>query len=227
MKPFPQPAPCFAPFLPVSSPLLRQSDASSPLLRPHPGAAVCLRLRQRAAARVATMVLSNDEVDSNAKDTYPRFSREDANVRRSFFNEPTVERVETPNERVMRQVRDTMQQLGVADNTANNPVVANTPARSVKDMGNVNPLSALAGAGGAALISAFCWTMLNATIQFALAHPMDDRIYIVQRVTVVIRTTLVYLFALGGGISGVTSVGLLLLFGRLLVARVSGEFEKT
>lgn len=163
--------------------------------------------------------------------TYPGFLRDadDASVqpRTSFFDTPlTTPMSTTPNDRVMQQVRQTMQQLGVSDDHVTNarePPVKKP--KTIQEMAGINPLSPLAGAAGAALMSTAAWQMLLATVNFAVMHPMDDRIYIVQRVAVVIRTTLVCLFALGSGISGLTSVGLVLVGLRLAYAHLSGELR--
>lgn len=164
--------------------------------------------------------------------TYPGFLRDadDASVqpRTSFFDSPSTPPVSaTPNDRVMQQVRQTMQQLGISDDdVAEGREAAVKKPKTIEEMAGINPLSPLAGAAGAAVMSAAAWQMLLATVNFAAMHPMDDRIYIVQRVAVVIRTTLVCLFALGSGISGVTSVGLFLVGLRLAYAHQSGELRK-
>lgn len=117
-----------------------------------------------------------------------------------------------------------MDRLGVSDNDSSKSNESAAP--SYIDISNANPLSAFAGAAGAACISIVAWKLLNATVQFSVSHPVDDQIYVVQRLAVVVRTTLVCLFALGSGISGVTALGLALLGVRTSYGIVTGEFSK-
>lgn len=133
--------------------------------------------------------------------------------------ESTTKRTMSPNERVLKQVRESMDRLGIKDVPPPTP----PPPRFV-DISNANPASTFLGASVAALLSFAAWNMLNNAVHFAVTHPMDDQIYIVQRVTVVIRTALVSLFALASGFSGVTSLGLFLLTLRLSWATITGEF---
>lgn len=121
----------------------------------------------------------------------------------------------------MDQVRETMRQLGIDENSQ---PPSSRPFRPI-DISRVNPFSALIGSIGAATISAVAWKILLFVIEFSLAHPLDDQIYIVQRISVVVRTALVCLFALGSGISAVTALGLLMLFFRTAYAAVTGEFD--
>lgn len=128
----------------------------------------------------------------------------------------------TPNERVLRQVQETMDRLGVSTDPP-----APSPPRRLVDISNVNPANAFLGATGAAVLSFAAWNMLITTVRFAASHPMNDQVYVVQRVTVVIRTALVSLFALASGFSAVTSLGLTLLGLRTSFAAITGEFEKS
>lgn len=128
----------------------------------------------------------------------------------------------SPNERVLAQVEESMRRLGVEAE----PKPAPPPFKPV-DISRVNPLSAFAGSAGAALISYVAWEVLQYTIQFYIAHPFNTDMYIVQRISAIVRTVLVGLFALGSGISGVTSIGLFLLGGRTTIAAITGEFRNT
>lgn len=173
--------------------------------------------------------------DGPNQELKPIFRRGDDNsvTRTSFFDEPPAEdqlavgndsdqeraNILTPNTRLLLQVRDTMERLGVnSDQPTPLPLTRETP-----DFSKINPLSAFAGSAGAALISVIVWRLLNATARFAATHPLDEQIYIVQRLAVVVRTCLVCLFALGSGISGVTSLGLLLLAFRTSYAVIAPE----
>lgn len=129
--------------------------------------------------------------------------------------------VQSPNDRILEQVRNTMERLGVSEvQTDESPVASNHI-----DISNTNPLSAFAGAGGAAFISFVAWQLLNATVAFAVSHPLDDQVYVVQRLAAVVRTTLVCLFALGSGISGVTGLGLALLGLRTSYGHITKEYS--
>lgn len=158
----------------------------------------------------------------------PRFRKDgdDSNTRpqTSFFPDRSSENSEmaTPNARIMKQVQETMDRLGVSETPP-----APAPLRRPIDISSVNPANAFLGAAGAAICSYAAWYMLNSTVRFAVMHPMDEQVYIVQRVTVVIRTALVSLFALASGFSGVTSLGLTLLGLRTSYAAITGEFAKS
>lgn len=158
----------------------------------------------------------------------PRFRKDDDDPNNrpqtSFFPERSSENSEmaTPNARILKQVQETMDRLGVSKTPP-----APAPPRRPIDISGVNPASAFLGAAGAAICSYAAWYMLNSTIRFAVLHPMDEQIYIVQRVTTVIRTALVSLFALASGFSGVTSLGLTLLGLRTSYAAITGEFVKS
>ncbi|PXF46640.1 hypothetical protein BWQ96_03629 [Gracilariopsis chorda] len=160
--------------------------------------------------------------------TKPRFLRDaddpSIQTQTSFFPEKSQQQTsQTPNKRVLQQVRDTMQRLGVEEH----PQTPSPRPFSPIDISSVNPFSPLVGAFGAAFISYAVWSALGYIAFFFASHPLDDQIYVVQRLSAVVRTGLVCLFALGSGISGVTSLGLFLLFGRTAYGTLSGEFRNS
>lgn len=114
-----------------------------------------------------------------------------------------------------------MERLGVKDDSDS---AAPRPFKAM-DISRVNPLSAFAGAAGAAAMSYGAWVGLGYIVAFFTAHPLDDNIYVVQRISAVVRTVLVCLFALGSGVSGVTGLGLLMLGFRTSFAAVTGEYR--
>lgn len=120
----------------------------------------------------------------------------------------------------MQQVRETMARLG-AEPEAPQP----RPFNPI-DISRINPFSALFGSVAAGGISYGAWLALGGIVAFFVSHPLDDQIYVVQRLGAVARTILVCLFALGSGMSGVTSLGLGALFVRTSYGRVSGEFRE-
>lgn len=165
---------------------------------------------------VATLSPADDELRV-------RFNRGEDDTKRSFLPEPTKPvNQASPNERALAQVRDTMQRLGVQENPEDIPKPR--PFRPI-DVSRVNPLSAFAGAAGAAGISYAAWIALAFIANFFVTHPFTDEIYVVQRIGAVVRTVLVCLFALGSGISGVTGLGLFLLGIRTTFGKVTGEFR--
>lgn len=179
------------------------------------------KLSRRTTRRLRAALRSPQEP------TKPRFLRDaddpSTQTQTSFFPEkPQQQAPQTPNERVLQQVRDTMQRLGVEEL----PETPSSPSFSPIDISGVNPLSALLGAFGAAIISYATWSALGYIAFFFASHPLDDQIYVIQRLSAVVRTGLVCLFALGSGISGVTSIGLFLLFGRTAYGTLSGEFRR-
>lgn len=129
-----------------------------------------------------------------------------------------------PNERALRQLRETMERLGVSPDGGGGEGLGGVAERGPIDISSANPAGALAGALGAAVFAAVAWRMLDATVAFAIAHPLDDRVYVVRRLAAVARAALVALFALAAGFSGATSVGLALLAARTAFARLTGEF---
>lgn len=180
--------------------------------------------------------LSDDATTSSSSSSsvpdvsLPKFRRDvDDVTRKSFFaTPPSSPRPDTPNDRVAQQVRDTMARLGVSPVTGSDreEVEFSRTLASVQALSRANPASALIGSVGAAVMSSASWALLQRTIELAMLYPMDERIYIVQRITTVVRTGLVTIFALGAGICGVTSVGLLLLAVRVSYGMVTGEFNK-
>lgn len=145
-----------------------------------------------------------------------RFRKESVEaVRTSFKQEEKSARMLSPNERILAQVQESMDRLGVAEKTDPPP-----PSKPL-DYSHVSALSALAGTAGAALISAVLWKILQTVVDLYTLHPFTSDIYFVNRITVVVRTAVVGLLALGSGISGVTSLGLLLLFFRVSSDTVS------
>lgn len=151
-----------------------------------------------------------------------RFNRGEDKTKKTLFSQPSeAAQPPSPNERVLAQVRSSMQRLGVEETPA---PAEPRPFRPI-DISRVNPLSAFAGAIGASGISYAAWVSLGYIVQFFVAHPFTDEIYVVQRIGAVVRTVLVCLFALGSGISGVTGLGLFLLGVRSTVAAITGEFR--
>lgn len=149
-----------------------------------------------------------------------RFRKEDeyAKPRTSFRVSSESSRILSPNERLLERVQESMERLGVADSHRD------ASSRKFVDISQVNPLGALSGAAGAALISFAAWTALRALVAAYVAHPMETDFYVVQRVSAIVRTAVVGLLALASGISGVTSLGLLLLSGRTLALAITRTF---
>jgi Protein of unknown function (DUF3082) len=157
----------------------------------------------------------------------PRFrSTEDADSdgpKTSFSSTPPPSTTPlTPNQRVLVQVRQSMERLGVLDN--DEPVPAPVVRKPV-DISRVNPASALLGSVGAFAIFYTAWSTLQFFVQFYLTHPFETDMYVLRRINAIVRTVLVGIFALASGISFVTSLGLLLLSGRTAIAAVTGEFR--
>lgn len=171
-----------------------------------------------------TTTCQQSQLDDTSDSPVPKFRKDEQLPQTSFFpSKPTTGKAPSPNDRVLEQVIQTMDKLGVKEEKQVSQIPTNIA--SIQDLSRGNPWSALLGSAGAAIMSAAAWRMLTAVVAFAVLHPMDDRIYIIQRITVVIRTALVCIFALGSGISGVTSLGLLLLSFRLTYAVITKEFH--
>jgi hypothetical protein len=152
-----------------------------------------------------------------------RTKEEDDGPKRSFLSVPPPTDVPlTPNQRVLAQVRRTMEELGVSEVEKKKPVVNAKPV----DLSHVNPLSALVGSFGAAAIAYAAWHVLMGTANFYATHPFETEFYVVRRINGIVRTALVGMFALGSGISGVTALGLFLLAGRTAIGKVAGEFKR-
>jgi Protein of unknown function (DUF3082) len=154
----------------------------------------------------------------------PGFRTRDADnePKKSFSTRPPPSDIPlTPNQRVLAQVRKTMEELGVSEDEPKPPEKNVNPV----DLSRVNPFSALAGSFGAAVMAYAAWHVLEATANFYVNHPFDTEFYVVRRINAIVRTALVGIFALASGISGVTALGLFLLAGRVGVAAVTGEFK--
>ena len=128
----------------------------------------------------------------------------------------------SPNARVLAQIQESMERLGASPKDIPPPA-----ARRPADLSGINPLSAYAGAAGAGLISWMTWTLLQAIVQLYVTHPLQTDFYVVLRISSIIRITIVGLLSLASGMSGVTSIGLLLLAGRTTIGVLTGEFRKS
>ena len=94
------------------------------------------------------------------------------------------------------------------------------------DLLDVNPFYAFSGSALAAGAAVGMWLLTGFLAQkFADSAPMADDFYVVQRIATVVRTCVVGASALASGVSGVTSVGLLLLSIRCAFGILTGEFE--
>ena len=143
-----------------------------------------------------------------------RFRKESAEAPRTSFRQTEKpNRIQTPNERLLEDVRNAMEELGVTAVDSTSP----PPIKKLSDYSHVRPLPAFAGAAGAAVISVILWQILESLIGLYLSHPPHFDLYIVQRITGVIRTAVIGLLSLASGISGVTAIGLLLLGGKVTV----------
>lgn len=181
--------------------------------------------RRQKTQTVCTIQQQNSQPQPADGPVRPKFLRDadDPNVQpeRSFLPQQP-ETPNTPNDRILAQVRESMERLGVSDRTQ--PDTSFRKTYSPVDISRVSPFSAILGAIGAFGISAATWHTMTWFIAFVVQHPLTDEIYIVQRLSVVVRTALVCLLALASGISGVTGLGLFLLSGRTTIGRFRGEF---
>lgn len=155
----------------------------------------------------------------------PKFRRDDEEyeAKTSFLDEPApITRPLTPNERVMADIRSSMERLGISEEGPSPPA-----ERKPMDISRVNPFSALSGSVGAFLIAYVAWNMLQSIIALYLSHPLRTDFYVIQRINAIVRTVVVSLLALASGISGVTALGLALLAGRTGYAAVTRELDKS
>lgn len=135
-----------------------------------------------------------------------RFRKEESETTKTSFKKAELKTgMLSPNERLLEQVKKSMERLGVTEK------IDPAPARKLKDYSHVQPLSAFSGAFGAALISAAIWSLLQVLVKMYALHPIESDFYVVNRITAVVRTAVVGLLALGSGMSGVTGMGLFLL----------------
>lgn len=136
-----------------------------------------------------------------------RFRKESTEDALQSFKKTNSEqqRIATPNERLLKELEDSINELGL-----NEPNTA-PPAEKMADYSHVKPWAAFAGSVGAGVIAVTLWYTLQGLVVAYSAHPLQSEFYVVQRMVAVVRTAVVGLLALASGISGVTSVGLLLL----------------
>jgi hypothetical protein len=185
---------------------------------------VPLRIRFRAATAVRGK-LRMAQLDNENDAPKPIFKKEDETIqpRTSFFKkDPSSEnKVWTANEIMQQEIESTAKRLGVA-----NEPVGRTPApKQILDISTVDPAQAFLGSAGSFVMFAIIWSMTSYVMKYFELHPdpLNSEWYVVQRVSAVIRTVLLTTFALGSGLTGITSLGLFALGVRVIQKRITGK----
>lgn len=165
----------------------------------------------RSALRTFRCALSNGKNEDGER--LVRFRKESTEDPLSSFKKADVAngRISTPNERLLRELEDSISELGRPLEEATAP-----PAKSLADYSHVKPWAAFSGSVGAGIMALALWYILRTLVEAYNLHPMQSDFYVVQRLVAVVRTAVVGLLALASGISGVTSLGLLLLGGQVI-----------
>lgn len=170
-----------------------------------------LQLRPSARRRsiaTTTCTISNSNSKKDDGERLVRFRKESTDDPLKTFkkaNSSGNERMATPNERLLKELEESINELGLPIEEASAPV------KSFADYSHVRPWAAFSGSAGAAAMAVALWYILQTLVEAYNLHPLQSDFYVVQRLVAVVRTAVVGLLALASGISGVTSVGLLLL----------------
>jgi len=126
------------------------------------------------------------------------------------------ERPATANEIMQSEIEETARRLGVQTE----PSRPRPPPAKI-DVATVDPLQALAGSAIGAVMFVLIWGATSSLMNFFQndPNPFHNDIYVVQRLSAVIRTVLLTVFALLSGISGAATLGLLALAVKSAAAR--------
>eukprot|EP00184_Porphyridium_aerugineum_P006926 CAMPEP_0184694554 /NCGR_PEP_ID=MMETSP0313-20130426/2462_1 /TAXON_ID=2792 /ORGANISM="Porphyridium aerugineum, Strain SAG 1380-2" /LENGTH=205 /DNA_ID=CAMNT_0027152851 /DNA_START=107 /DNA_END=724 /DNA_ORIENTATION=+ len=144
--------------------------------------------------------------------------------RSSFFkkeNADSERKIWTANEIMQQEIESTARRLGV-----DNEPVGRAPApKQIMDISTVDPKQAFLGSVGAFAMFALIGTMTTFMMNYFELHPdpLNSDWYVIQRVSAVIRTVLLTTFALGSGLTGITSLGLFTLGVRVIQKRMSDK----
>ncbi|CAM9541701.1 unnamed protein product, partial [Phaeothamnion confervicola] len=134
---------------------------------------------------------------------------------------PRVARTQTVNQRLLAQIEDELAKKGgvmAAGSEEPKP-------REEVDLNGINPAMALLGAVGAGGMSYGAWTLTTFLAAAYYAQRIESDIYFVQRLSGILKQTIVGLGSLATGVFGVTALGMLLLSARVLSGVVSGELD--
>lgn len=101
-----------------------------------------------------------------------------------------------------------------------------SPQKRQEDFSNVNPLQSFGSAVIALVMCACAWIVSSYLAQNFAVDYVQSELYPVQRVAIVGRNLVVGIFSLASGFTGMVSLGLLLLTGRVIYGQVRGEFSE-
>lgn len=93
---------------------------------------------------------------------------------------------------------------------------------------DLSKISAVNGFGASALSAGMFAALVYFTmnlIQYYSTEPFQSDVYVVQRLYAVVRTTMVTIFALATGITGVTALGIFALSCQVAFSRLTGRFD--
>lgn len=89
------------------------------------------------------------------------------------------------------------------------------------------PLSCFSGAAMAGTLSILCYRMMVAIATTFAAKPVTSDNILVIKISVAVRTLVTGIVALGAGVFGITTVGLLLLGLQLLLKKLGEQGDAT
>lgn len=87
----------------------------------------------------------------------------------------------------------------------------------------VTPLSCFSGSVMAGILGILCYRMMVAIATTFAAKPVMSDNTLVLNISVAVRTLVVGIVALGAGVFGITTVGLLLLGFQLVIKKLRGQ----
>ena len=186
------------------------------------------RHESRSSARPLRALKDSEEIADG--ENAPRFRvKEEEGPKKSFFKIPEEKKILTVNDRLERDIRDTASRLGVdveQEKDAQRRMEA--PTASYMDVSTVDPAQALLGSLGSALLFLVCFGLTSNSMTYFEAHEnlFGSDVYIVQRLSAVLRTVVLTTFGLGSGLTACTTIGLLLLSIKSFYLRVSGAKPK-
>eukprot|EP00186_Timspurckia_oligopyrenoides_P003793 CAMPEP_0182443276 /NCGR_PEP_ID=MMETSP1172-20130603/2049_1 /TAXON_ID=708627 /ORGANISM="Timspurckia oligopyrenoides, Strain CCMP3278" /LENGTH=186 /DNA_ID=CAMNT_0024638497 /DNA_START=192 /DNA_END=752 /DNA_ORIENTATION=- len=161
-----------------------------------------------------------------------RVTQDDREVRSSFLTPKTKKEQEeelqnkprTANDVALEDIAETASRLGIdTSNTAPKP----RPIPKRIDVASVDPFQAWIGSVGAGVMFVVFWSILNYLMKYYEVHPdpFESSVYVVQRISAVMRTVLLTVFSLMSGITGITTGGLFILGIKSMSARYSIKSE--
>ncbi|KAA8492472.1 hypothetical protein FVE85_7979 [Porphyridium purpureum] len=145
----------------------------------------------------------------------------------SFVKKKETKRILTVNDRLEQEIRDTAARLGVEQETGSSAEKSTRSASTPIDLSTIDPAQALLGSFGSGIMFVISWTLTSNIMGYFEERPnvFGSDVYVVTRLSAVLRTVVLTTFSLGSGLTFCTTVGLFLLAVKTFSLRVAPKRE--